>query len=372
MNENYHALILAGGIGARLWPKSRVKRPKQFLALEGDTSLVAKTMARAESIFPPERIWVVCKPYQKEEIRRQLPKMRESNIITEPVPKGTGAAVLLGSLIIEESDPDAVVSVFPSDHFISPLERFSLFISAGMDWAASHASVVIYGIKPDCPETSYGYIETGSTVGQCMGWNCMEVTSFHEKPDAETAKAYFSSKRYLWNSGMLSFSPGILSKVLLDETFSVWRPLLDVFKAVMQGDSERATELYRELPDDAFDTAVLERLARCAGGFGIAPEVSLVVFPCDFEWFDLGVWESYYRMVPKDEGGNALRGKVCTVDCKGSLVLSDGPTVVGAIGLRDMVVVCVDDAILVCPRKELDRVRELVESLRKNGYEEYI
>ncbi|NPA94872.1 MAG: NTP transferase domain-containing protein [Thermodesulfobacteria bacterium] len=371
MMENYHALILAGGIGARLWPKSRVERPKQFLALSGRRSLLAKTMNRAESLFPKERIWVVCKPYQRDEVRRQLPQLDESNIITEPVPKGTAAAVLLGSLIIEQRYPDAVVSVFPSDHFISPEERFSKFVRAGMDWAATHDSVVIYGIRPDCAETSYGYIETGSTVGQCMGWNCMEVTSFHEKPDPATAQAYFSSKRYLWNSGMLSFAPRVLSKVLMDETFSVWRPVGEILKNVLEGRFQEAARLYQGLPDDAFDTAVLERLARCAGGFGSAPEVRLVVFPCDFEWFDLGVWESYYRMFPKDEQGNAVKGHAFTLDCTGSLVMSEGKTLIGAIGLKDMVVVCVDDAILVCPRHELDRVKELVESLRKNGYEDY-
>ncbi len=372
MKSNFHALILAGGIGARLWPKSRINRPKQFLKLGGRRSLLSKTMERAKAIFHRDHIWVVCKPYQFEEVKRQLPQVKESNIIIEPVPKGTAAAVLLGSILIEGRNPGAVVSVFPSDHSISPVERFADIIRAGMEWARANNSVVIYGIRPDRPETAYGYIEAGSTVGQCSRWHCMEVTSFHEKPDPATAVAYFRSNRFLWNSGILSFSVAVIGQIISDESFEVWQPLIEVSDPAMDTGGEKMRRIYEALPDDAFDTAVLEKLARCLGKPKAERPVSLVVFPCDFEWYDLGVWESYYRMLPKDEAGNALSGMVKVVDSRGCLVLSEGNTFVGVIGLEDMVVVCVDDAVLVCPRKELARVRELVESLENGDYEAYL
>ena len=371
MNANFHALILAGGIGARLWPKSRRSRPKQFLRLSKTKSLLQGTMERVEALLPKKNIWVVCKPYQRDEVIQQIPDVRESNIIVEPCPKGTAAAVLLGTMTIERHDPDAVISVFPSDHFVSPMEKFIDTLRVGMEWAKQTCSVVIYGIRPSGPETSYGYIETGGTAGGCGGLSCMEVTNFHEKPDPRTAKAYFQSNRFLWNSGMLSFSVAVMKMLLEKEPFRIWAPLS---KIIPQGrhDPERTLELYARLPDDAFDTAVLERLARCDGRSG-APDVpALVVFPCDFQWLDLGVWESHYKMLEKDENGNAVSGRALVLDCKGSLVISEGRRLIGAIGLRDMVVVCVEDAVLVCPRKELYRVRELVEALKKSDYEDYV
>ncbi len=371
MNANFHALILAGGIGARLWPKSRKCRPKQFLRLSKTKSLLQGTMERIEGLFPKKNIWVVCKPYQKDEVIKQLPDVKESNIIVEPCPKGTAAAVLLGTMTIETHDPDAVVSVFPSDHFVSPMEKFVDTVRIGMQWAEQTSSIVIYGIRPSGPETSYGYIETGGTAGSCGGLSCMEVTNFHEKPDPRTAKAYFQSNRFLWNSGMLSFSPAVMKILLEKEPFRIWTPLFKIIR--LEGHNPETTlELYARLPDDPFDTAVLERLARCEGRPGAPNVPALVVFPCDFKWLDLGVWESHYNMLEKDENGNAVSGRALVLDCKDSLVLSEGKRLIGAIGLKDMVVVCVEDAVLVCHRKELYRVRELVEALKKSDYEDYV
>ncbi len=372
MRTQKHALILAGGIGARLWPMSRLQRPKQFLQVESGPTLLGKTMERARLLFDRDSIWVVCKPYQVDEVNRQLPDLDSSKIIVEPVPKGTAGAVILGVMTICKRCPEAVVSVFPSDHSIKPTDRFANIIEAGMEWASANFSIVTYGIRPDSPETSYGYIEAGGTVGQCSNWNCMEVTSFHEKPDPKTANAYFRSNRFLWNSGMLSFSVKVLDMLLKDDAFSVWEPLYRICASRDEISLDEVRQIYDCLPEDSFDTAILEKLARCRGIGASGLDINLVVFPCDFEWYDLGVWESFYRMLSKDESGNALSGKVATVDCRGSLVFSKGDVLVGAIGLQDMVVVCVDDAVLVCPRRELDRVRELVEVLAKGDYKDYV
>ncbi len=372
MKAQEHALILAGGIGARLWPKSRLHRPKQFLRVERGHTLLGKTMTRAQAVFEKGNIWVVCKPYQVEEVKRQLPELDKSRLIVEPVPRGTAGAVILGAMTICRECPEAVISVFPSDHSIKPTDRFANIIRAGMEWASSNPSIVIYGIRPDSPETSYGYIETGGTVGQCSSWNCMEVTNFHEKPDPKTARAYFRSNRFLWNSGMLSFSVNILRTILEDEAFGVWAPLTKFCESGIKISRKEVCQIYELLPDDSFDTAILEKLARCHSIGPSGLEVNLVVFPCDFEWYDLGIWESFYRLLPKDGAGNALSGKVAAVDCRGSLLFSEGDTLVGAIGLQDMVVVCVDNAVLVCPRRELDRVRELVELLSEGDYKDYV
>ncbi|RUM88970.1 MAG: hypothetical protein DSZ23_03840 [Thermodesulfatator sp.] len=372
MKNNFQALILAGGIGTRLWPKSRRHRPKQFLKIQSEVSLLVRTIERAEAIFPPENIWILCKPYHLQEVSSQLPDIPSGNILVEPSPKGTGAAIIYGALLIEEMRPGSTVTVFPSDHIIKPVAEFKKSIEAGMEWAFRHASVVIFGIRPSRPETSYGYIEAGRTVDQCKGHKCMEVTAFHEKPDRRTALAYIGSKRYLWNSGMVSFHVPELRNALDLNAFSIWHPLLKLAAAKdFLAEQRQTRKLYSTLPEDAFDTAVLEKIACCHPPHGSAPPVKLVVFPCSFDWHDMGVWESYYELAPKDENGNALVGKAVELDCRGVLMLSEGPNLVTAIGVSDMVIVSEGDAILICPRAQLDRVRDLVEELREKGYEKF-
>ena len=372
MNKNFHALILAGGIGTRLWPKSRRHRPKQFLKIQSEVTLLVRTVERAEAMFPSENIWILCKSYHLQEVAAQLPDIPSENIIVEPSPKGTAAAVIYGCLLIDERSPGSTVAVFPSDHLIRPLEEFKKTIEAGMEWASQNPAIVIYGIRPRRAETSYGYIEAGSTVDQCKGHQCMEVTAFHEKPDRKTASAYLGSKRFLWNSGMLSFSTPVLKEALSMDAFSIWSPLVELAEIGDLGAAGSSTRSrYAELPDDAFDTAVLEKMARCKPPKGTAGNLALVVFPCSFDWHDMGVWESYYELSPKDENGNALGGNAVELDCKGMLMISEGPGLVAAVGLSDIVIVAEGDAVLVCPRDQLDRVRDLVEELKNKGYERY-
>ncbi len=372
MKENLHALILAGGIGTRLWPKSRRHRPKQFLKIQSEVTLLVRTVERAEAIFDTKNIWILCKSYHLQEVASQLPDIPRENIIVEPSPKGTAAAVIYGCLLIEEKSPGSTVTVFPSDHIIRPLDEFKKTIEAGMSWASKNPAVVIYGIKPKRPETSYGYIEAGSTIDQCRGHQCMDVTAFHEKPDRKTALAYTASKRFLWNSGMLSFSTWIFKKALEMDAFSIWQPLLDLAgKKDFMAKEELTTEIYSHLPEDPFDTAVLEKMARCQPPQGMEAPLKLVVFPCSFDWHDMGVWESYYELSQKDQHGNALVGTTFEMDCTGMLMMSEGPNLVAAVGLSDIVIVLEGDAVLVCPRDQLDRVRDLVEQLKAKGYEKY-
>ncbi len=372
MKGNFHALILAGGIGTRLWPKSRRHRPKQFLKIQSEVTLLVRTVERAEAMFSPENIWILCKPYHVEEVVAQLPDIPAGNIIVEPYVRGTAAAVIYGCLLVEKRCAGSTVTVFPSDHLIKPLEEFKNTIQAGMEWAFRNPAMVIFGISPRRPETSYGYIEAGGTVAQCRGHKCMEVTAFHEKPDRKTAAAYVASKRYLWNSGMFSFSARALRQALEMESFAIWRPLADLAeRGDLRAEDQTTRRIYSQLPEDAFDTAVLEKMARCRPTKAAGFRFSLVVFSCSFDWHDMGVWESYYELSPKDQNGNALVGNAMELDCKGVLMMSEGKGLVAAIGLSDIVVVAEGDAVLVCPRDQLDRVRDLVEELKEKGYERY-
>ncbi len=365
--KEFHALILAGGIGVRLWPKSREKKPKQFLDINQKETFLTKTVKRIEGFFLKENIWILCKPYQKEEIIRLLPDFPQNNIIIEPSPKGTGAATVYGSMIINKKNPFSIVTIFPSDHIITPEKRFLDYVKAGLLWAKEHDVIVIYGIQPDCPETSYGYIETGATIGAMSGLNCMEVRRFHEKPDRRTAKAYYESKRFLWNSGMFSFKTELLKNLIKERHFSIWLPILKIVE-----EQKETINTYKTLPDDSFDTAFLEKLVDCSGNLMPETTPDLVVFPCDFKWYDMGVWSSYYKFFKKDENGNALIGNAVGLDCKGCLIVSESGGLTTAIGLENMVIIHEGDAVLVCPQKQLDRIRELVEILKKQGLQNFL
>ena len=364
-----YALILAGGMGTRLWPKSRHHRPKQFLQIQGEVSLLAQTVERLMHTYPLKRIFIICKPFHRREILSQITGIPEENILLEPVPKGTGAAIIWGTLAIACRDPDAVLGVFPSDHIIRPAGRFCNMIERGMMWAADHPALVIYGIKPTRPDTNFGYIEGGSTIDECMSQKCLEVIGFHEKPDPQTAASYLRSHRFLWNSGIFTFSATTLEQILSTGLFPAWYPLVE---AALE-DRLMDDAIYQNLPDDPFDTAVVEKLVRYHSVRSLLGRFSLVVFPADLEWHDMGVWESYYHATAKDQDGNVRSGPVFCLGCKESLVMSEGSdTLLAAIGLNRMVAVCEGDAVLICPRDELHRIRELIKRLKEEGFGSYL
>ena len=366
--QDSYGLILAGGIGTRLWPKSREHFPKQFLAIQGEVSLLVQTVERLLNLYPPERIFMVCKPFHRKAVLSQITGVPSSNILSEPSPKGTAAAALWGSLLIHSLDPSALVSVFPSDHIIRPADAFCRTIAMGIDWAAGHDSLVVYGIRPDRAEINFGYIEAGSTLAECRGHRCLEVVGFHEKPDPQTAASYLRSDRFLWNSGIFTFSTRMLRAMLETGMFPAWSVLLEAFEKGV----EDWEGIYSALPDDPFDTAVVEKLVRYHSIRSPLDRFGLVVFPGSFEWHDMGIWESYYHVSEKDGQGNAVSGTAYCLDCHDSLILSEGgDTLVAAIGLKEMVAVCEGDAVLVCPRDQLDRVRELVRRLKEAGFDRY-
>ncbi len=360
MVGNYCALILAGGLGTRLWPRSRRFKSKQFLRIKGDKTLLQQTVARIRPIFPWDRIWVVSKPFQKEEVLRELPELPEENLLLEPVPKGTAAAISWATALIQNIHPDCSMAVLPSDHLIQEASRFRVLMLMGLELATSHPLLVTFGIRPFRPETSYGYIEVGSLVNETQFCPCYKVKSFHEKPDRQTAENYLASGRFLWNSGIFVFSASTLLDSLAKYSTEVWRPLEQILLVVEKGDIEQANELYSRLPDLPIDEALFER----AG--------NVVVFPSDFNWHDIGLWTSVYELLPKDRQGNALEGKVVTMDCHQCLfVAEEDEGLIAAIGLKGMAIVLAKDAVLVCPRDRLDEVRDMVKRLKALGYDDF-
>lgn len=362
MAENrYHALVLAGGFGTRLWPRSRQSRPKQFLPFHGRDNLILQTIARIRPLFPWHRIWIVTKPQHAEEVLSQLPEVRRENLLLEPVPKGTAAAISWSVAMIEASNPGSVVGVFPTDHLIEHEDKFRALVESGLAWASSHPQLVTFGIKPERPETAYGYIEIGALKGETLGNRCYGVSCFHEKPSRELAVGYLASERVFWNSGIFIFAARSLLTSLERWTPEIWGPIRRILaNPETMRDQAFTDEVYGTMPDYSLDKAMLETAS------------NVVVFPGSFGWHDLGLWETSYTLSKKDASGNALWGNVVPIDCRDCLIASDDKTLVAAVGIEDLVVVAEGGAILVCPRNKLEKIREIVERIKDLGLKQYL
>jgi mannose-1-phosphate guanylyltransferase len=329
MDRPIVALVLAGGTGTRLYPASRSTRPKQFLSLDGDRSLLSATVARADFA---DHVVVSTRPAFADEIVDHAP---DAEIVVEPAAKDTGPALAYATHRIAALYDDPVVVVLPSDHHVG--DGFSDAIARGARVAADTDSLVAFGVDPTRSDTGYGYIEPGADHGDYR-----DLVAFHEKPDEETATRYVE-QGYLWNAGMFAWTPEALFSAARD---SPLEPLVD---ALDGGDPESGFEAVEPV---SIDYAVMERATDAA------------VVPVHFEWDDLGSWDALARILDADEDGNVgLGDDPLFVDASDNVVATDGPTV-SLVGVSDLAVVSWGDHVLVVPKDDAQRVRELVARLK--------
>ena len=359
--KDVYAVIMAGGAGTRFWPASRETRPKQLLPLAGETggeSLLAATVRRIAPLVPPERVYIATGTKLVEATARDLPRVPRANLLAEPVARNTAPCIGWATATIARVNPEAIVMVLPSDHFITDEEGFRAVLAKALAGARAGYMTTI-GVVPTRPETGYGYVEVGAALEES---GISEVARFVEKPDRARAEGYVAGGKHLWNAGMFFFR----AKDMIDAIRSYLPELADglarIDAAAARGDE--AGELaaaFPGLPSISIDHGVMEKAKR------------LAVVPGSFGWNDVGSWESAWELAPKDAAGNALPAGAIAVEATGNLVRDLTSTadkakrVYALVGVSDLVVVETDDAVLVMSRERAQDVKAVVQELKKRG-----
>jgi len=354
----FYPVVLAGGRGTRFWPLSRKRRAKQLLALDGKQTMIQQTVARLLPLAPAGRFWIITNEDSQREILRQLPKLKRQQIIAEPVGRNTAPGIGLAAFILMRSDPEAVIGMFPSDHVIGDEKSYRRVLEEGIRIAARGENIVVLGIRPTRAETGYGYIEAS---GPAEG-SALQVRRFTEKPDAECAATFVSAGNYFWNSGMFLWSARTLANALrehLPKTAPLLEEIANAYGTVRFAKVFR--RLYPKCENISVDYAVLEPRSAKGGG-----RSNLFCLPADFGWNDLGSWTALHehqvaKQRPADDNLIASSGAF-TLGSQANYIYSPGKFV-AAVGVKNLVVVETDDALLITTRERAQDVGKVVKHL---------
>lgn len=360
VNEHFYALIMAGGGGTRLWPLSRRQHPKQMLTLVGDRSLFQLAVDRLLPLLPPERILVVTASQQVAPLAAQVPQIPEANFIIEPLGRGTAPCIGLAALHLQQRDPYAVMAVVTADHYIRHVDTFHAALLAAR-LVADQGYLVTLGIEPTYPATGYGYIRRGEALGSVGDLAAFRVAQFAEKPDSETALRFLATGDYAWNSGMFIWQ---VHQIMRE--FSRWMPDFAASLTRLEGvlgtpeyDSLLA-QLWPAVAKQTIDYGIMEKADRVA------------VLPVDLGWSDVGAWPAVMNLHTPDSRGNVVHGDVVVLDTSNTMVFSSTDRLIATIGLQDLVILDSEGVTLVAAREQAERVREIVETLQRQGRDAFL
>jgi mannose-1-phosphate guanylyltransferase len=357
-NPNFYPVILAGGRGTRFWPLSRKKCAKQLLALDGKQTMIQQTVARLLELAPAKKFWVITNENLRPAIVKQLRKVPQDQIVAEPVGRNTAPAIGLAAFLLLRENRDAVIGMFPSDHVIGDEKRFCETIERGIEVATAGPNIVVLGVRPNRPETGYGYIEAGSL----FEGDALHVRRFTEKPNADRAAEFVAAGNYFWNSGMFLWSAQTLADAMrehLPKTAPLLEEIASAFGTAKFGGKFR--KLYPKCENISVDYAVLE--PRSAKG---EQESNIFCLPADFGWNDLGSWTALHehrnaKTTPAEGNLIASSGKFL-LNAHGNYIHAPGKFV-AAVGVNDVVVVQTDDALLVTTLQNAQDVGKVVKFL---------
>jgi mannose-1-phosphate guanylyltransferase len=366
-------VILAGGSGTRFWPRSRRTRAKQVLALDGEETMIQQTLTRLLPVAAAEDVWVVTNKWLVDTIAGQMPTVKPEHVLSEPAARNTAPACALTAFILEKTEPETVIGVFPSDHVVADGKRFAEVIEAGVRLAAAGEHIVVLGVPPTRIETGYGYVEQGQLLTpECDGavpvWR---VRRFREKPDKTTAERFINAGNFAWNGGIFLWSARTLANAIREHAPDM-APLIEKIAAAHgTAKFEKVfSELYPQVESISVDYAVLEpRSQKGEARSGI------YCLPADFGWNDLGSWASLHEHLGKSESDNVLDGPtngIAAIQSKGNYVYAPGK-LVALLGVNDLVVVETPDALLITTRDRSQDVSKIVHMVhRELGREELI
>ena len=352
-------VIIAGGSGTRFWPKSRKDYPKQLIDLMGRGTLIRQTVDRIKELDSASKIYIVASEFLCDKIKEEISEIPDFNFIKEPSGKNTAPAIGLAALHIYKKDPKGVMAIYPADHLIQGRKRFISTMKAAEAMAEGENVLMTIGIKATYPATGYGYIQYGSN-GDSSIENVYQVKTFAEKPHKDTAIIFFESGEFLWNSGIFVWKA---EQILLEMKTHMCElhDSLDVIFDAMD------TSQYNIVLDREWEIIIPESI-----DYGILEKAENVyTVKADFEWSDLGTWESLFKAFEKNEQGSFHDGEVVTVDSKNNLVISPN-RLTALIGVEDLVVVNMMDITLIMPQSESEKVKTIVKMLESMNKEDYL
>jgi len=341
------ALIMAGGKGERFWPLSTEEKPKQFLNLLGEDTMIQMSIKRLEKLIPIERIFVVTGKRYSELVKKQLPNLPERNIIIEPVGKNTAPCIGLSAFVIEKYYKNATIAVLPSDHLIKDENSFRTVLSTASEFIEGKKdAIVTIGMRPDRPETEYGYINYGNIYHNINGLEIRKVEKFVEKPDKSTAEKYLDSGDFLWNCGMFVWKTSTILNLTEKYLIKTYQILSEIAATDNDEFIMALDQKYNNVDDISIDYAIMEKAQ------------NIYVIPGNFGWDDVGTWYSVERVREKDADNNICSGNIKVIDSTNNIIISNSKTMVIA-GLDNIFAVESDDIIFIGSKDVIKNIRDI-------------
>ncbi len=364
------AVIMAGGVGSRLWPLSRKQKPKQFLDFLGDGSMIGKTIERLKGLVPIENIMVVTNQTGAELTQECVPELNPCNIIVEPAGKNTAPCIALATAYIKKRNPNSTTIVLPADHLILNTERFQETLKASVEIANRSFALVTLGIKPTRPETGYGYIQADekknellNTIESMFDVKAHKVKTFAEKPDQETALTFLKSGGFLWNSGVFIWHNSSISREFEQNMPELYKDMTAIEEVIGSSDEKETIEkIYTWTHSISIDYGIMEKAD------------PVFVIESTFDWSDLGSWDEVAKLREQEHSDDKKHeeGMLQKVDADHTIVMKPDNKAVAIIGADDLIVVDTKDALLICKRGESQKVKAVVDTLKRKQHDDYI
>lgn len=351
---------MAGGSGTRFWPRSKVAKPKQYLNIFGDDSLLQSTIKRFSTFTETENIYIVSGKSQAKVLEEQTSMLPINNLIYEPVGKNTLPCIGLAAMFAEKENPDGIMVVSPSDHLIENDELFKDTVFAAAKIADEKNGIVTIGITPTYPATGYGYVQTAENITGSEKISQFKVERFVEKPDEETASKYLKEGGFYWNSGLFVFKVSVFLDAVKEFAPDLYSDLRKIQADLGNPSYDQTLDtIYRAVESISVDYGIMEHAK------------NIYLLEGNFDWNDLGSWESVYLADEKDENGNAGSGESMFLETKNSYVYSE-KGLVAVVGLEDVIVVQDGDTTLVCKRENAEDIKKIVDQLKSENKNQYL